>query len=167
MLDDNQLRDVAREVFDRFEQFFSSREGLYAYRCINEVQDVSRLTMHMNGLEVQINAIKHSKVKHHHLTDMTSVILDGGYTWFLQQQGATSPIEMHAAPGSIIRMGPNDEHWIPETSKPPSISMCVFENQTYWHQHYTTLNDLSAGVIIGRAIGGLKRFIDRQQFDWQ
>jgi len=111
----------------------------HGYSCVNSVQELNRLCFHHDGCEVQVNEIVHSKEPHIHTSCMTSLILDKGYQWVLQQEGAKSSLQMFAAPGTVIRMGPNDVHWIPP-QKDKSLSFCVFEHQSDWHSHYPSLD---------------------------
>jgi hypothetical protein len=112
----------------------------HGYSCINAVQEMNRLCFHYETFEVQVNEIVHSKVPHIHTSCMTSLILDKGYQWVLQQAGAATSLQMFAAPGSVLRMGPTDTHWIPP-QKERSLSLCVFEHQSDWHKHYPTLDN--------------------------
>ena len=114
--------------------------GWHGYHCVNSVQELNRLSfLYEDIYEVQVNEITHSTQAHIHTSCMTSLILDKGYTWHLQQEGATSSLEMFAAPGSVIRMGPKDTHWIPP-QQDLSLSICVFEHQTDWHLDYPALS---------------------------
>lgn len=154
------LRGLAAETLARCELFVTRRGGLHAYQCQNEVQDFDRLSWHTSdGCEVQLNQIRHAEGRHYHNTDMTSVMLVGGYHWHLIQAGASHSLELFAAPGSIVRMGPLDAHWIPRV---PStlwpVSLCVFESLTQWHTHYPPLSDIDSGMLIGRCRGALQAF---------
>lgn len=127
----------------------------WAYRCENAMQSLSRLALHFQGHEVQINLIDHSREPHCHACDMASVILDRGYSWWLQQYGAKKPVFLHAAPLSIVTMEPSDTHWIPG-ARSPSLSLCVFANNTKWHEHYPSLKLSLARSIHERAVEILK-----------
>lgn len=160
MLTTSQLAEIARETLDRMQRLLDGEAlALWSYRCQNDVQDFDRLAFHTQiegrPIEVQINRIRHANGWHYHATDMTSYMLRGGYTWHLRQAGASEPIELYASQGSIIRMGPNDEHRIPSLDV-SSISLCVFEAQTAWHQHYPCLPWLMQGYLIGAAVEPLQ-----------
>lgn len=85
----------------------------HGYACVNTRLDVKRLTFFHEGFQVQVSEITHQKTPHCHSSDLTFLILDGGYQWFLQQMGAKFSLEMYAAVGSVIRLAANDTHWIP------------------------------------------------------
>jgi hypothetical protein len=124
----------------------------WAYRCDNPVQSVDRLACHIGDTELQINEIKHSNAAHRHGYPMTSLILMGGYTWFLKQDGAAEELELFAAPGSIVRMGTNDQHRIPEQVGRTFLSLCAFDGGlTDWHQHYPKLLEHEAKRLLDAA----------------
>lgn len=118
-------------------------EAWHAYACDNGTQNLDRLSFLMDSrYEVQINRIRHSNGKHCHGCNLMSVILLNGYGWWLQQYGSSKPIYLFAAENSVITMQPEDTHWIPEMQV-PSVSLCVFDKQSDWHEHYCKYNPLS------------------------
>lgn len=133
------------------------KDSWWHYYCENGVQELDRLTCHHKQYELQINEIFHSEKPHIHTVDLTSVILENGYTWFLQQYGSEHALELFAAPGSVVRMGPNDTHWIPRQAK-RSISFCIFELQTRWDTYYPKLVQEEFNRIYDAAITSLIRF---------
>lgn len=122
----------------------------WAYECENDVQSLSRLAAHRGRYEVQLNWIRHSEKLHCHGCEMVSLILARGYGYYLHQFPANRPAWMFAAPGSLITMGPNDSHSIP-AQKEPSLSLCVFDKQTDWHEHYAKLTKEDAARILSDA----------------
>ena len=115
----------------------------WAYSCDNGTQDLDRLSFYLDSrYEVQINRIHHSKQPHCHGCHLMSVILLGGYEWWLQQHGSTKAIRLFAAPDSVITMEPEDTHWIP-SMKEPSVSLCVFDKQSDWHKYYVGQSPLA------------------------
>lgn len=163
MLTDTQISVIARETLQRMQRAFDGEPFvMHSYRCQNEVQDFDRLAFHTafedRLFEVQINCIRHASGWHHHNSDMTSVMLLRGYRWHLRQSGWSESVEFYAAPGSIIRMRPTDWHMIPPL-KEPAISLCVFEDQTWWHQHYPTLPFVQMGCLIGAALDPIKEIV--------
>jgi len=135
---------------------------VWPYHCSNEVQEFDRIAFHLDGCEVQLNWIYHAKKPHYHDCDMTSLILAQGYTWHLKQHGSENWLAMFAAPGSLLRMGPKDEHFIDEMAS-PSLSLCVFENQTNWHEHYPPITGHEFANLLIDAISTLKTVLDRWQ----
>lgn len=132
------------------------------YFCSNDVQEINRLSFHYKTFEIQINEIFHSRVPHTHSSNMISLILDRGYRWFLQQQGAVESLEMFAAPGTIIRMGPQDVHWIPDQAN-PSLSICIFDTQTDWHNVFPPLLETDIQRMLDlfhNRLDTLMRFLD-------
>jgi hypothetical protein len=158
MIDNKKLREIIRYFLGL------EKKDLFGYYCKNEVQELSRLGCFYEDYEVQINEIVHSKVPHYHGVDMTSFILRHGYTWFLQQHNSESAIELYAAPGSIIRMGLLDKHWIPEHRMGlRSVSMCIFQQHSDWHKHYPKLSDKEFNHIYECAILPLAISTDRMK----
>lgn len=125
----------------------------FGYECKNDVQDLRRLAMLVDGDEIQLNLIKHSSKPHTHGCDMVSLMLDGGYDWWLQQLGASHPVWQRSSPGSIVTMGPLDTHWIPAGER-ESLSLCIFSAQTDWHLRYP---ECSRVEILDAAKAALKR----------
>lgn len=132
-------------------------DAWWHYYCDNGCQELNRITCHYKQYELQINDIFHSEGPHIHTVDLTSVILENGYTWFLQQYGSQDALELFAAPNSIVRMGPNDTHWIPRQKK-RSISLCIFELQTRWDTHYPQLAKDEFDRIYTTANHSLRRY---------
>lgn len=128
----------------------TTADDWYGYECVNAVQSLTRLSKFWGTYEVQLNWIKHSEVPHVHNGDMVSLILDQGYGWFLQQFGASQPLYQFAAPGSVVTMGPQDTHWIPESGE-RSLSLCVFEKASDWHLHYAPLEPEVKRELFDRA----------------
>lgn len=141
MLAERKLLELLRIASLRWER---GDDELYGYRCENGMQSLDRLVFYYEDgaaqYEVQLNSIRHSSGWHHHGTDMTSVILHGGYTWSLRQAGAETALELFSGPGSIIRMAANDAHSIAANpGGQESLSCCVFEKQAHWEEHFPPL----------------------------
>ncbi len=132
----------------------------WAYSCNNGSQDLDRLSFHLDTrYEVQINRIRHSNGHHCHACNMLSLILLNGYGWWLQQYGASKPIFLFAAEGSLITMEPEDTHWIPPVN-PESVSLCVFDKQSDWNQYYcqnTPLPESEAQLLLLAAKSQIRR----------
>lgn len=130
-------------------------ENWFSYRYDVEGHRLDRLSFHWNNLEIQMNYLIHSKRPHCHACNMLSLMLVNGYNWHLQQYGASIPVELFSAPGSIIRMDGKDTHWIEESNK-YSISLCIFDKTTDWHEYYPALEASFKLDIFSQAIDGLK-----------
>ena len=115
--------------------------GWHAYDCTNEVQSAVRLVRISDGCEIQLNWLLHSERPHCHSPGtMASFMLIGGYEWFLQQHGAAESLKLVSAAGSLVTMNPTDTHWIPRRDDGGrSLSMCVFDHVTDWHERYPSV----------------------------
>lgn len=119
----------------------------HAYQCENGAQSLSRLSRWFGRFEVQLNRLRHSKGEHCHECEMVSLILQVGYGYWLKQWPAESWRYQFAAPGSLITMAGSDAHQIP-AMKVPSLSLCVFDQQSDWHLHYPPLAAETARTIL-------------------
>lgn len=133
------------------------KDKWWNYYCDNGAQELNRITCHYKQYELQFNEIYHSEGKHIHTVDLTSIILRNGYTWYLQQLGAEHSLEFFAAPNSIIRMGPQDTHWIPRQEK-LSLSFCIFELQTRWDEYFQKLPIAKFDSLFEESIKLLRNF---------
>lgn len=143
------MQDVLDAI--KFVQF-SEASDWHAYKCDNEVQSIVRLSSdYLTNSEIQINSITHSAGIHSHGCDMVSIMLDGGYTYSIMQEGAINFLEQYAAPGSVLRMGPNDIHMIPQYKGTQSLSLCVFSKRTDWHLHYPAIDSSAKNILLENA----------------
>lgn len=143
------MQDVLDAI--KFVQF-SKASDWHGYECVNDVQSIIRLSSdYLADSEIQINSILHSAKPHSHNCDMVSLMLCGGYTYKIAQDGAAQFLEQYVAVGSVLRMGPRDAHYIEQFGNSRSLSLCVFSKRTDWHNHYPNIDDNAKSLLLENA----------------
>lgn len=127
-----------------------------ACRYETDLQSMDRLCIEVGRFDVDINRIRHGKGAHIHACDVMSLILDQGYGYWLRQSGASVDRYHFAAPGSIIMMGPEDAHWIPEM-KTPSTSLFIAERHFRWHLSHPAMSACVASELLLTALISLSK----------
>ena len=125
-----------QDWIDIVERVKSSRlDDWHSYQYETERQSLTSLCLQHGLFDVNINRIRHGKGGHCHACNVVSLVLMGGYGHWLRQAGATAERYQFAAPGSLVILGPEDAHRIPELAR-PSLSLFVADRHFDWHLHY-------------------------------